>query len=211
MLGEGEGADMDLSSARDEFAARGFDGLAPARANLFLNAGRNALEDYASWPWLETSTSGTAPLTIADLKTVQFVYRTAPNLSIDGADRSYLRQMYGPNLTIVGTAVYWYLDGVTTLKLFPVDTTTINVDYLMQSPELVNDSDEPEWPDVAALNQAWIDLACVEAYEDADEGDRADKMQIKANTKLNGQIDKYLDRNHQNAEQQAVTFASEDW
>lgn len=202
---------MQLTAARDELAARGFDGLSPTRANLFLNAGKNALEDFAPWPWLESSTSGTAPLTISDLKTVLFVYRTSPNLSIDGASRNYLRQMYGPDLTISGTAAFWYLENTTTMKVFPVDTTTINVDYLMRSPELSSDSSEPEWPDVASLNRAWIDLACVEAYMDADEYAAADTTRAKAHATLSRQLDSFFDRNHQNPERQPLTFASEDW
>jgi len=200
---------MDLTSARDELAARGFDGLTPSRMNLFLNAGKNALENFAHWPWLETSTSGTAPLTISDLKAIQFVYRSSPNLGIDGADREYLRQMYGPDLTRVGTANFWYLSGLTTLNLFPVDTTTINVEYLMQSPELSADSDEPLFP--ARLDQAWMDLSCAEAYMDTDETAQAQACIQKAENRLLREIDVYFDRNLQNPGQQALTFASEDW
>lgn len=200
---------MQLTDARDELAARGFDGLAPSRANGFLNAAKNVLENFAPFPWLETSTSGTAPLTITDLKTVLYVYRTAPNLAIDGQERNYLREMYGPDLTVTGTASFWYLEGLTTLKLFPVDTATIFVDYLRNSPELSADSDEPLFP--ARLNQVWMDYACAEAYMDADEPAMAQTCISKAEARLGREIDNYFDRNRQNPNLQPLQFASEDW
>lgn len=202
---------MQLTAARDELAARGFDGLDPGRMNLFLNAGKNSLEGFAPWPWLEASTSGPAPLTIADLKTILHVWNSNLNLSLDGQQRTYLRTMFGPDLTIVGTGRYWYLTGTTVLNVFPVDTSTLNVDYLCQSPELSADDDEPLWPDLASLNNAWIDYAVVEAYMDADEGAMAESTRTKAENTLTRLLDQFFDRNHQNAERQPLTFASEDW
>lgn len=200
---------MQLTDARDAVAARGFDGLAPARSNLFLNTAKSNLEDFAPWPWLEASTSGAPPFTIADLKTVLFVYQTSARRPLDGQQRVYLRDMYGPDLTIAGTARFWYLEGLTSLKVFPADTSSLSVDYLLTSPELSADSDEPLFP--STLDQAWIDLACVEAYMDADEPAMAQATQAKAEARLTRALDTYFDRNHQNAELQPLTFSSEDW
>ena len=57
------GGRMNLSAARTELAARGFDDLAAARLTLFLNQARNDFEDAYPFPWLETVfATGPAPL-----------------------------------------------------------------------------------------------------------------------------------------------------
>lgn len=188
---------MDLSAARDELRARGFDGLTDARCNTFLNAGKNALEDAAAWPWLHATTTGTAPLTIADLKAVKHVWVVASNAAIWGADSGFLRRQFGPDLTQTGTASYWYVDDLTTLSVFPADTaTTFSVAYTKFSPELSAAADTPLFP--ARLHPIWIDLAVVEAYVDADEPAMAQAVQAKADVRLEREIGVFLSRNAQN-------------
>lgn len=199
---------MNLSEARDELRARGFDGLTDARCTAFLNAGKNVLENYAPWPWLDASTSGTSPITISDLKTVLHVWSTSPNTSLEGQDRNYLRSTYGPDLTLTGGAQFWYLDGLSTMRFFPVDTVTRNVDYLKVSPELSADADEPLFP--ARLHPVWIDFAVVEAYVDADEPTMAQSVQAKAENRLARELDTYFNRNLQNPGKQLLTFSSQD-
>lgn len=200
---------MDLSEARDELRARGFDGLTDGRANQFLNAAKNALEDIAPFPWLETSAAGALPLTIADLKAIQHVYNTNSGDSLEGADRRYLRDTYGPDLTVAGTATFWYIDGLTTLRGYPADTASVTVDYIKFSPELSADGDEPLFP--ARVQPIWIDLACIEAYMDADEPAAAQALQAKVDTRLAREVDVFFNRNMQNAEYQTLFYASEDW
>lgn len=200
---------MDLSAARDELRARGFDGLTDGRANGFLNAGKNALEDFAPFPWLDASTTGTAPITISDLKAVLHVWNAGTNLSLEGADRRYLRDTYGPVLTTTGTACHWYLDGLTTLKVFPADTsTTFSVDYVKFSPELSADGDEPLFPE--RLHPIWLDLAVVEAYMDSDEPGQAQALQAKVDVRLAREVDVFFGRNLQNPERQTMVYGSLD-
>lgn len=203
---------MDLSAARDELRARGFDGLTDGRVNGFLNAGKNALEDVAPWPWLDASTSGTAPLTISDLKQILHVWMVSSNWSLQGAERGWLRDTYGPDLTLTGTASsssWWYLTGLTTLSVFPADTSsTFNVDYLRFSPELSADADEPLFP--ARLHPIWIDLAVVEAYLDSDEPQMAQMLRAKVDMRLDQEMGVFLARNRQNSDRQTISAGSLD-
>lgn len=194
---------MNLTAARDALRARGFDGLTDDRCDVMLNAGKNTLDDFAPWPWLQTSTTNVAPLTITDLKAVTYVWNTTTKTTLRGSDKGFLRDNYGPDLTVASTASFWYLDGLTTLRVFPADTSSsFSVDYLMVSPELSADSDEPLSP--ARLHPIWIDLACVEAYEDADEPGMAQALQAKAEARLWAVVDVYFGRNLQNAQEQGV-------
>lgn len=201
---------MTLSEARDELRARGFDGLTDDRCDIFLNAGKNALEDYAPWPWLDASMTGTAPLTITDLKAVRHVWNSGSGLPLRGAERDYLRGQYGPDLTTTGTSEWWYLTGVSVLSVYPADTSsTFAVDYIKTSPELDDDTDEPLHPE--RLNQVWIDLSAVEAYIDADEPEMAAAIQQKAERRLAFAVGVYFGRNLQNGQDQALSFTSLDW
>lgn len=199
---------MNLSEGRDELRARGFDGLTDTRANGFLNAGKNALEDTAPFPWLDASASGAAPLTIADLKAVLHVWNAATNVSLEGAERGYLRDTYGPDLTLTGTGCHWYLDGLTTLRVFPADTSSVSVDYIKFSPELSADADEPLFPE--RLHPIWLDLSVVEAYYDSDEPGQAQALQAKVDVRLAREVDVFFGRNMQNSDRQTMTYGSYD-
>ena len=61
---------MNLGTARTELQARGFDYLSTARCNTFLNRALYILNEQESWPFLETTVSGAAPLTISDLSLI---------------------------------------------------------------------------------------------------------------------------------------------
>jgi hypothetical protein len=201
-------AALTLSTGRDELRARGFDGLSDLRCNYMLNAGKNALEDHAPWPWLDASTSGAAPLTVTDLKAVLHVWNTTTNVSLEGADRRWLRDTYGPDLTITGTGCHWYLDGLTTVRVFPADVSVIDVDYVKFSPELSADADTPLFPE--RLHPIWIDLAVVEAYMDSDEPGQAQALQAKVDVRLAREVDVFFGRNLQNSERQTMVYGSLD-
>jgi hypothetical protein len=54
-----------LLDGRTELSARGYSrfvSASPSRVTVWLNAAKNRFEDYPyDWPWLRTSTTGTAP------------------------------------------------------------------------------------------------------------------------------------------------------
>lgn len=49
-----------------------------------LNNAKDELEDFFDWPWLETTTTGTAPLTVTNLKRILYVTDTTNDTELPG-------------------------------------------------------------------------------------------------------------------------------
>lgn len=130
-----------------------------------LNLGKNALEQVAPWPWLEATTSGTAPLTISDLRQVLYVVDTTNDCVLPGLD---VRSTVGVDPELgSGVPSSWWLDGLTSLKVHPTNTSvSLSVRYLKFSSELSTGTDTPLIP--VREHPVWIDFAVVEAYKDSD-------------------------------------------
>jgi hypothetical protein len=152
----------DLTSADTELAARGYGRFSQARRFAWLNAAKNRFEDYPyDWPWLKTSASGTAPLTISDLRRVLSVVDSATKLPVDQVDADAIIEFASGDLTLAGSPSGWYLDSDTVLSTFPVGAGSLTVRYVKFSPELATGTDAPLIP--ARYRMTWVDLAEVEA------------------------------------------------
>ena len=201
---------MNLGTARTELQARGFDHVSSARCLILLNRAKNALEDEYPWPWLHVTTTGTAPLTISDVKHVLHVSDTSNDHELLGVDPRYVREQ-DPALDDTGTPAVWWLDGETSLKVWPANTSVnLNVRYVKFSAELSADADTPLIP--VRYHPVWVDYAVVEAYKDSDDFERANALlQHLRLVEVPRMISHYANRNLQNPEAMNVTFASEDW
>jgi hypothetical protein len=199
---------VDLAAARTELEERGFDSLSPARATMYLNYGMTALERVYPWPWLRTTTTGTSPLAIPDLQAVRSV-RTSTGRELLGVDEQWLASS-GYDFTQSGTAELWWLEGETTLKTWPVDSSTsLSVVYTRFSPTLSADGDTPLFNSRWDIN--WIDLSVVEAYRDSDDHDQAARLLAAVGSRLQAMIETYGYRNDQNPDLMVVRGESVDW
>lgn len=201
---------MNLGTARTELQARGFDYLSTTRCTILLNRGKNALEDYYLWPWLETTTTGTAPLTVSDLKQVLYVVDSTGDRELPGLDRRMIRDL-DSKLDDTGVPEFWWINGETSLRVWPLNTTnTLSVDYVKFSPELSGDSDTPLIP--VRYHPVWVDFAVVEAYKDNDAYDKASAL-LDHLTRFDipRMVQAYAERNLQNPGYQQIRGASEDW
>jgi hypothetical protein len=150
-----------LVTARTELQARGYNRFTAGRLDAWLNEAKNRFEDYNfDWPWLKTSTTGTAPVTISDLRRVSSVVDQSTKLPIDPVPASATIEFDYADLTLAGPPGGWYLTSDTVLTTFPVGTGTLSVRYIKFSPELSGDSDAPLIP--ARYRTTWVDLAEVE-------------------------------------------------
>lgn len=201
---------MQLSQALVELKDRGFHYLKDPRLTLALNKGKDALEDEYTWPWLETSVAGAAPLTIPDLKVVQSVWIPGDKQVLVGVDPRDVPDIDG-DITIPGQPLVWWLDGLTTVRVYPVDASkTLQVRYVKHSPELVNDTDTPLIP--PRYHSLWVDYAVVEAYADSDNFEQANALlnDIRGR-RLPQLLEVFAARNRLNPGYQSVSyFNSED-
>lgn len=153
-----------LLDGRTELSNRGyarFVTASPSRVTTWLNEAKNRFEDYPfAWPWLKTSTSGTAPVTIADLRRVLSVVDSSTKLPLDQVDADAIIEFASGDLTLAGVPSGWYLTSDTVLTTYPVGTGSLSVRYVKFSPELSADGDAPLIP--LRYRSTWVDLAEIE-------------------------------------------------
>lgn len=159
-----------LSAMQTEVFARGFSYLndgstGTARVTRWLNDAMHEIDSRADWPYLNTTVTGTAPLTITDLNTVESVTAVDLLMTLAPADRRDLRDWYA-DLTITGTPRNWYLTGGNVINVFPANTgITLTVDYWRNAPDLAAAGDTPLMPD--QYRMAIVEYACAKAHLDA--------------------------------------------
>lgn len=167
---------MQFSDLQTEFFERGFEdlndaGVGLARAKRWLNQAYLEICDYDHWPFLEATQTGTAPLTISDLRTIIYVTDTTNDLALPGEDWRTVRDI-DPDLTQTGNPELWYLEGTTTLKVWPPNTdASLSVRYLKVPAELSAGTDIPIF--AARWHDLIVDGAVVRGYKNKDNFDAA--------------------------------------
>lgn len=183
---------MNLAEIRTEVQGRGYHYLPTSRLDLWIRQTYEWVCSLYPWPFLETTATGAAPLTIPDLS--QILYVSSSSHGLDGAD---LRDILDadPGLTETGTATNWYLDG-NTVKIWPSEAgTTLAVRYL-KSPPVLTDTDSPLLP--SAYHEILIDGTVMRGLKDNDEYDTAQALQAVIDLQVEGMKNAILHRNYQN-------------
>ena len=200
-----EAAEVNLSQARAELSARGFDYLSASRQTMMLNDALQEFEDFWNWPWLHKSASGAAPLQISDLRAVLKVYDQTGN-PVQGITDSD-----NVDVTQTGTPQNWWIDdssGTPTFIGFPVGTATFSVRYIKNTTDLSADGDTPDIP--AQYHRIWIDLAVARAYEDSDNFAASAQIRQLANQRLASIQARYENRDLQSSPQRGYSLSSLD-
>lgn len=198
---------MDLSELRTELLARGFSYLSDDRANQLLNWANHELDDFTTWPYREASVTGTSPLTISDLGSIEAVLETTTNTLLYQAEYADLVQAYG-DLSVTGFPIAYYLAqptaGQPEVATYP-SGASIGVQYWKVTSDLSEDTDTPLSPD--RFHHVIVDLAACRAYLDRDD--------FSAAQALRAQVDQDLLRMADALEvgplSQQITGASADW
>lgn len=131
------------------------------RARRWINDAMHELDSEEEWDYLFASTTGSAPLTIADLDKVESVSDVASLNTLMQIDRESLIADV-VDLTSTGVAAYWYKTSTTTIAVFPVSTATLTVKYIKFAPDLSTTTDAPLLPD--RWRPAIVEKACAKAY-----------------------------------------------
>lgn len=201
---------MTFAELKAELAARGFDYLTNARQGQFVNRAYQELCAEEDWPFLEATTSGTAPLTISDLRTIESVVDSTNRVRLRPLDRRNIMD-YDQDLTTSGTPVYYYLTAGTVLNTYPVSSTnTIAVRYWKVPAQLSTDGENPVVP--LSWHQAIVDGAVMYAYQDSDNFEAASAMRdVWSEIKIRMQ-DALLNQQHDGADDFIqILSGSEDW
>lgn len=126
-----------------EFYARGYDymndgGAQVTRAKAWLNQSYLELCEEDLWPFLLTTATGAAPLTIADVRTLYTVVDTAANKVLAPTQEDDLIDTY-TTLTTTGAPLWFYMSD-TSVKTYPVGGT-LSVRYWKVPAELSANGD----------------------------------------------------------------------
>jgi hypothetical protein len=148
-------------------------------------------------------------LTISDLKAIEYVTDPARDMILTGLDPRDIADI-DPDVTTTGAPCYWWLDGLTTLRTYPVSTTTtLTVRYVKYSPELAVAADTPLIP--TRYHPLWIDYACVEAYKEANNFQAANALLADLTRRMNQVVETFTIRNLSNSEYVVMSpWGSED-
>jgi hypothetical protein len=171
-----------LTQLLTEFYARGFSylndgGAGATRATAWINQSYLNLCTRADFPFLFADATGTAPLTIADLRVVLSVYDATQKNPLVAIDRATLISTY-KDLTLTGTPRYWYRNSQTQVSVYPANTgSTLNVRYVKRPALLSTGSDAvvvpDEWADDDYDNYVAQSEADIQRMRDAELDDNA--------------------------------------
>ena len=185
---------MTFADLIDEVNDRGFDYLSDTRLGRYVNQSYKSICNRGAWTFLRTTTTGTAPLTISDLRAVLNVVDTTTNAKLYHADRRHLIESVDTSLTTTGTPTYWYQESRTVISVYPANTTdTLSVHYL-KVPATLTGTDAHLIPD--EFEDLIIDGAVIRALKDNDELDAAASLTQFYNEGLREMMDALLSRNH---------------
>lgn len=159
---------LDFIALQTEVYARGFNylndgGAGVTRVKRWINSAMHDIDEAERWPYLMTTTTGAAPLTVADLAGIESIRQG--DIILAPSDRQALQDKFG-NLTTTGTPTYYYATSATTIAVYPVSTATLTVNYWKFATDLSANGDTPAMPD--RFRESIVERACSIAYRDTD-------------------------------------------
>lgn len=201
---------MNFAALKTELLARGFDYLDTTRQGYLINFAYLELCGLYHWPFLEESATGTAPLAISDLGTIEAVINADTDEELHPAEYRDLIAQYG-DLAADGTPVFYYIanpSGTLQVATYPESTATIGVQYWEVPPELTG-TDTPLVPD--RFHDLIVDLAVIRAYRDSDNHAAAEALQAHVDRRVLQMVNSLFAQQLQGPDFQQVRGASEDW
>lgn len=184
---------MNFTELKDELFARGLNYLEEnatevARAERWLNVGYRQITNLYNWSFMEATATGAAPLSVPDLRKVEYV------LAADGTPlgkvtrRDLVRD--GALLTDTGgTPESYYLLGGNIVAVWPVSTASITVVYFKRVAPLTG-TDTPIFDE--EYHNIIIDKAMLLGYVDSDNFEARAALEQSINTTLQAMGEDYL-------------------
>lgn len=202
---------LTLDEAVTEMGKRGFAYLAEDRRKRMLRVAYADICEMQPWPWLLASTSGAAPLTVADLRTIESVVDATHERKLLPEDVRNLTDR-DPTLARTGTPAYYYVDrsgSDPVVRAYPVESVTLSVRYY-KTPAEWDDTDEPLVP--AQYQDAIVDYAVARAHADAKQYDAATAARAEGDRLVGRMLQNMLTpQADRPGESQAITGGHADW
>lgn len=170
---------MTFQELQTELFARGFAdlndaGAGLARAKRWIVEAYHDINERADWPFLEASSTGAAPLTVADLRKVIDVTNSSNDSNLTLITRGTLGDAF-PDLPSSGTPEYYWIDtstGTTRIQVYPTSTSaSLTVVYYKIPADLSANGDVPVIP--TRYQGAIVELAASKGYRSKDNLEQA--------------------------------------
>jgi hypothetical protein len=167
---------------------RGFDYLEATDLGQYLNDAYllDICEDE-DWPFLEETVEGTAPLTIADLRTIEYVIDTTIDRQLYPLLRGRLVNDHSTDLTEAGSPANYYTTALDTINVFPSSATDQLLVRYWRVPSALSGTDEPLLP--SRFHTLIVDGAVVRAYEDSDDYELGEAAKTRFDQRLHAMRD----------------------
>lgn len=205
---------MDFGTLRLEVASRGFDYLltdnaGEQRLKRWVNLAYTEVCEQDDWPFLRTTTTGTAPLTVSDLGSIANVRNSTEDTAMEYRDERDLIDLFG-DLTEVDIARYYYLTSPTVIAVYPADTSsTLRVTYFKVPTELSADSDTPLIP--TRYHMSVVEYAVAHAYKDNDNPEMAQVARAEGDRIVQMMRERLMLPSHQGTDFISSLGSAVDW
>jgi hypothetical protein len=170
---------------RTAVSDRGFARFTTAQLQQVVNDALHELDGMEPrWPYLQTTTSGTAPLTVSDYVDVTDVINTTLNIPLAFTRYEDLARWAGDLTATAADPSWWYFTpgSTTSISTYPVTTRTLKVIYYKATTDLSADGDTPLAP--SRWHHVIVDLAERNAHRQKGDRAMADAVQADVDRKL---------------------------
>lgn len=181
---------MNFSELVAALQSRGFDYLSTSECEGYVNdAYRLDICEAADWEFLSTTATGTSPLEVTDLRSIEYVINSTQERKMKSRDRRFITD-FNPDLSAKGNSVYYYVTGGNTINLYPSSEDTMSVRYYKVAPKLTG-TDTPLLPE--RFHTLIVDGAVARAYENSDDYELAQAARNNFLTRLQVAMEALLD------------------
>lgn len=199
---------MDFTTLQTEVFSAGFDYLNDASTGLaqvkrWINTAMAEIDGEHDWPYLEATATGTAPLAIPTLRSIEWVWDNTNDRFLTRLDRSQAAPYYADDLTTLGTPAVYYTTNPSTINVYPVATISLSVRFYKISTDLSAGADTPSMP--ARFHPAIVDLALAYAHRNRRDEAAAQDYQAEAARRVESMREQLL------TEPQFVAGQGSDW
>lgn len=173
---------MNFGELVSLFTAQGFDYLQTSEAETYLNASYQVdICGDEDWPFLEEVTTGTAPLTLSEVSSIDYVLNTGQGTKLTPLDPRSLSD-WSPTMVVEGQPLYYYSTGGNVLNVYPLSTTeALQVRYFKAAAKMSGTA-VPIFPE--RFHTLIVDGAVARAYENSDDYELSQSAEAKFETRL---------------------------
>lgn len=176
-----KGGIINFTEMDVEFAARGFKHLGSRRTQYLNDAYLLDICELEHWPFLEETKEGAAPLSIEDLRTVEYVIDLTNVEKLDPLLKDRITDDWSPDLTTTGTPELYYVTEGKTISIYPVAADELQVKY-WKVPKELSGTEEPLLP--KRWHSLIIDGAVARALSNSDDYELSEAARTQFETRL---------------------------